>query len=487
MQALLKLHPIPESVMASSAGYSSANNVPSLDSLVSYLLAAKRSLTCADELSRANDIVTASRQVVVRQTAVEARTGFLLSGCAVQLASLYQLIGHLKSILGDTSKELDVVVLEIGATEKKLGIALDSLRRTVVDPNLRPKEEEAKSLLDFIDGSLVQTLLEDIRTAFDSCRSARTSFGDTIAGLGQELQEVAAAISVCRTRMNGGAEASPAFLLHALESSAYDMAQNFESLVKHHDLCVDALKHTEGAGAALHEATSNDSTDDQHVNLAKEIEAGYDAMDAGDHSSMLHLLMEDAHQVEEVMEDIHELLLEMKSTYSHALSQFQATTDIYSEAVVAHRKLEAIASHLAHCITQSHLFVLRIDDEKALMVEKQAELGELARFYNGFLAAYDNLLVEVGRRKDAGKRMKHIQEEAATKLETLHQEDAEERALFKASHGEFLPMDIWPGLTAAAPRYNISLVEGNGSVPDISASVVQKAIRRVNAHLSDQE
>ena len=468
--------------MATSIEQAPADVFPSLSTLVSYLLAAKRSLNCADHLSRANDIVTATRNALAQQSATAARTRFLLSGCDAQLRVLGQLRIQLRSILKDTSGEFEQLTKGVETSEKGLNSILDGLRSTIVDSNLRPKDEEPKNLLDFVEGTGVQGLLDEIWAGVEEYQTARDNFTSMIAKFEQDLAGVDATISNCHTEADEMSSGSPLpGLLQSLESSAYEMAQNFESLVRHHDLCVNALRNTEGAGAALYQAQNNDLSDDQNAALAREIEAVDDSLSAEDHAHMLTLLSDDVHQVEEVIDDIRESLVDMQSSQVVALSHVGLVSEDYRRTVTAFSLLEAVGSRVMQYTTQSHLFVLRTDDEKARIAEKQMQLSELTRFYSGFLSAYDNLVIEVGRRKDLARRMKRAQEDALSKLEKLYQEDVEERELFRVNHGEFLPMDIWPGLLAPAPRYEIGLVEGSGSVPDISASVIQKAIRRVSA------
>lgn len=459
----------------------SPSPLPSLSTLVSFLLAAKRSLNSADRLARANEIVDSTKHALVHYTAVEARTRFLLCACLAQLSVLDELHRQLRSILDETSSEFHQVVTGVKTAETRLNEILVGLRGTIVNANLRPQGEESKNLLDFVEATEVQRFLEEIWAGIKESQAARDQFSATVTKFQVELTEARSALSHCdQSRSNGDQAAFPS-LLQALENSAHAMAQNFEALVNHYDLCLNTLKHTEGAGAALHQAPGNDLSDDQNAALAQELEFQTGAVSPKDHAHVLSLLSDDAHQVEEVIEDIRESLVDMESSYASALCHIQESHRNYRRAVATFDLLESLGVRLGQYTTQSHLFVLHTDDEKARIAEHHVQLGELTRFYSGFLGAYDSLIIEVGRRKDVARRMKRVQEDALAKLDALYNEDIEERDNFKASQGEFLPVDIWPGLMAPAPRYEVSLVEGQGSVPDISASVVQKAIRRVKA------
>lgn len=123
---------------------------------------------------------------------------------------------------------------------------------------------------------------------------------------------------------------------------------------------------------------------------------------------------------------------------------------------------------------------MRWDEDKAVIDERLEELEGLTELYDGFLRAYDNLLIEIGRRKDQELEVEQIVQEARTRLDKLHKDEVEEREIFKQEQGEFLPVDIWPGLRDMPLRYSISSVDDQASrVPDISKSVIYRAIQRV--------
>lgn len=59
-----------------------------LEKLLDYLLAAKRSLAATDQVWRANSIVQSAREALVESVELRARSGFLRDGIAGQLAIL---------------------------------------------------------------------------------------------------------------------------------------------------------------------------------------------------------------------------------------------------------------------------------------------------------------------------------------------------------------------------------------------------------------
>jgi len=61
-------------------------------------------------------------------------------------------------------------------------------------------------------------------------------------------------------------------------------------------------------------------------------------------------------------------------------------------------------------------------------------------------------------------------------------EELERREDFKIEQGEFLPGDIWPGLTNSPIRYEVSAIGDEAtSLPDIKKDVIDKAVKRIEA------
>jgi autophagy-related protein 17 len=60
-------------------------------------------------------------------------------------------------------------------------------------------------------------------------------------------------------------------------------------------------------------------------------------------------------------------------------------------------------------------------------------------------------------------------------------DEVERREEFKAELGEFLPIDIWPGLMNPPIRYEVSAVgEEANNLPDLKKSVIEKAMARIS-------
>ncbi|MCJ1418415.1 autophagy protein 17 [Xylographa parallela] len=453
------------------------------DTLIAHLLAAKRSLSCVDQVYRADDLVKKTRQALEGHTITAARTIFLHNGSAAQANLLDNVLDHTRSIARDGGSEFQKVIGALDVAQSKLQHTLDQLRATTVESSLRPDGEPSKSLVDFVDESGVTGLLSTIKESIDASGEARRVYGESNAALEDDISQVRQLLTADddRDRLvdpNSSLHSPVPDILQAMEGHAQEMADNLESLVKHFDICVTAIKHTEGGGAAAQQIT-----DDLPEGVARDLtstEMPLEPMSEEERAEMMEILEKDANEVEEVVMDIRDRGAEMERNYERVESYTEQLAERHDRKTTAINLMEAICDRLPTYITQSHVFLLRWDEEKVKIADHMEELESLRDFYDGFLSAYDNLIIEIGRRKTTEMRMKKVVQDSVAKIDKLFEEDLAERDAFRNEQGDFLPVDIWPGLMMPPQRYRICREDqGVRSVPDISASVIQRSIRRV--------
>ncbi|KAI4222023.1 MAG: hypothetical protein L6R36_006468 [Xanthoria steineri] len=480
----------------SSASIREASPAPSsLDTLVSHLVASKRSLSSIEHVWRANEIVTSTRLHLEASVITSARTSFLRAGITTQLHTLQRVHAHSKAIETEGAEEYGEVLRTLDEADKRLRRTLGSLRTTIVEHTLRPESDQRKNLLDFVDEGGVDKLLAAVDDSANVAKEAHTELVDINLGFYSELEGIqnilgGSGLSMHRpsSKRSAGSSHSDATtvspipdILQAMEDRAKDMADNLESLVKHFDLCVTAIKHTEGGGDAAQRLT-----DDLPEGMAvgQEIaSAPPEPITEQEREEMLGVLANDADQVEEVLTEIRDHIGEMEGLLENTTAYIAQLDEEHSRVLQAFRQLESLEGRLHAFTAQSQVFVMRWDDEKAKIDERMNELESLGEFYSGYLSAYDNLLVEIGRRQFMEQQMEKVLQDATRKLDTLHEEDSMKREAFKADYGDFLPVDIWPGLTNPPLRFETAQANGTEKVPDISKSVIQRAIRRVEGKM----
>tara|TARA_R110002060_G_scaffold29115_3_gene39317 strand:+ start:55 stop:450 length:396 start_codon:yes stop_codon:yes gene_type:complete len=85
----------------------------SLDTLVTHLLASKRSLASISTVWRANEIVTSARSALEQSAVLSARTGFLRSGISEQVKILRRVRGGIENVYKEGQRDFKVGLTQI--------------------------------------------------------------------------------------------------------------------------------------------------------------------------------------------------------------------------------------------------------------------------------------------------------------------------------------------------------------------------------------
>ena len=403
-----------------------------------------------------------------------------------QVKILMQVHGSTERVRREGAEEFMAVTQSIDKADQRLKKTLGRLRQTIVEARLRPPDEDPKSLMDFVDESGVDGLLTTLEESVSAASGAHEAFEASNKALDDDVQGVKRLLGAREQEPEGSYidrdKRSPMpDILHEMEDRAKDMADNLESLVRHFDLCVTAIRYTEGGGDAARRIAGDLP---EGVNIQQEASnAPPEPIGEEERLEMMEILEKDASQVEDVVTEIADHISEMESQYEVVTVYMDQLAEEQSRIMAAYKMLEDIGLRLPAYVTQKQVFLMRWDDGKVKISEHMEELDGLSEFYNGFLRAYDNLLVEIGRRKALESNMEEVVRGAMAKIEKLYEDDAEEREAFKQEQGDFLPVDIWPGLMTGPLQYDISpTADTVGNVPDISKSVLQQAIRRVSGN-----
>jgi autophagy-related protein 17 len=251
-------------------------------------------------------------------------------------------------------------------------------------------------------------------------------------------------------------------LIQSLEENAAEMATLLNSLSQHFDLCVGAIKHTEGGFAAVKKAATDNQLP-EGVTVSGVIQepgndSGLEPLSDEDRRQMLTVLSNDAAEVEDVVLEIHQRLQSMEETHEQVREHVGTLASSYNSTISAFTILDSIGSRLPAYINSIQDFLLRWADLKAQIKEQMEELESMRVFYEGYMTSYHGLIDEVARRRAAEDKMKSIMKKAMEQVRKLHDLDTKEREAFRSEVGDFLPSDLWPGLVANAPRFEISVV-----------------------------
>ena len=490
------------SLAGGSISTSSLAASPTLSKLVPHLLSARRSLSCVEHVSRANTVIRSTRQAIESQIALASQTLYIRNGCRSQIGTLEKVTGYIDAVNIEVKEEWENIMASVDQARKRLERTVQVLRQTRVEEKLKgpitaveeqDQEEEGhhkQFLVDFVDETGFKTLLANIDGCHQTGLESRDQFDGNVKMLYEETERFK---SMLQSSMEKSGDQSTKMidapfkvleLLQDMEQNAGEMAKNLESLVQHFDLCVTAIKHTEGGGAAA-------------LKIAKELPGGLDLDLSKDEpledftedemQEIIIVVEKDAAEVDDVVAEIKTGLEEVEAIVEKITLYSDRLKEEFHLTASAFHHLETIGSTLPAQITQSHLFAYQWEEERGKLEEYLAELDGMKGFYASFIEAYDNLLIEVGRRKDVEKRINRIRKGAIAEIDDLIDEEIEERRGFRTRQGEFLPIDIWPGLISPPSRYEfVKIDETADSIPDISASVINRAIKRVSQDTDKQ-
>lgn len=477
---------------------------PTLEHLVDHFVAAKRSLSSTTHVYRANEIVHGARGLVEQSAVLRAKNTHLRSGVAEQIHLLDSVHGGLDSVGREAEVDFKAVIARLDLANDRLQTTLSSLRTTIVKTDLsnsqsatsddrtasvtvlEEQEEQSgrKTLHDFIDESTHLALLDSLRATIDSYNDAsaslegtRSTFADSIHELNSRVREVddlmttpshllvntTAGYDVSNDSVEHDYSSIPS-LFHSLTSHAAETASLLQSLISHYDLCVTALKHTEGGSAAARRATiSNPTTKDAEADATMPVEeslyasqpGSYSPISPSDRTEMLQVLANDSAEVSDVVSEIASRISEMESQLQLLSAHANTARSVHKALDRVLRHLSSISSSLTTHVTAARSFRQTWTALRTDIVTKTEELASLTSFYDSFVASYRALLREVERRNMVETKMAKIADKARRDIEALYCEDVDMREQFVKDVGEFLPKDIWPGLVDRPERWVI--------------------------------
>jgi autophagy-related protein 17 len=485
---------------ASSASSASSRRSVALDDLVSLFVASKRSLNSQTVLWRANDIVNSARELLEENAVLAAKNAALRTITEQQVDALEAVRRGIDVAEAEVQAEFKQLLHDVDTSFAGLSSTLAVLRDTPIEAALQPPGTPQKHLYDFIDSTTVSSLEALLRACIDRYNQALATLGDSNDAFDTSLDNLHSSIQNIPVTPATASNPSPIpSLYHDLEGHAKEAAQAFQSLVQHYDLCVTALRHTEGGSAAATQATG-----DGPMQSDDEFAAPPEPMGEEERQEMLAVLRKDAHQVDEVVAEIRErgaemnfFLTEIENHVNHLRNEASALSSVLQ---MVSRIAVEVRSNI---VTARSFHASWLDDTRPTLLNGIEEWETQREFYERFDLAYAELLVEVSSRRRRHEKAKRKAEDAQKELDRLYAEDERAREQFTLAQGNFLPLDIWPGLRDAPRQYEVRTVpaevadgEADGeaqqgesnsygvqSIPQLGRNVVERALTRVKRRM----
>ncbi|KAI0526410.1 kinase activator [Xylaria bambusicola] len=491
------------SASSHSASHSASVHVPPsyldsvpVESLVQHLLDAKRSLSSMGLVLRANELVHVARHAHEESVILKAQTQFLRRGISEQMRLLLRIRKDLMRTYDDGKREFKHIIKTLDATNSRLEDTMNVLRDRGVDSAFRPAGEEKRSLLDFVDEAQVDRMREALKENIQALQTTQQSFDRDLLQFETDLRSLRAIISSAPLPTSPSASSSGPPLLHLVTTMvdhSHAMAELLTSLTKHFDLCVTAVRTTEGGPALARikaaEVTQSQGGDDVSISgvITDQESHAHDLepLSPEDRAQMLEVLVQDSSEVEDVVQELNERLQAVEAEYTNLDERTTQIKRGYFSTLDAFHTLEEIGTRIQSYISAENEFRDRWVEEQETIHAKMEDMEELRVFYEKYAGTYDHLILEFERRKGVEEKIQGIWRRAKESVEKLIDADNRQRDLFRQEVADHLPTDLWPGMDEPITRWDVISstsggldCQGSGGTPTIERSAMEGARRR---------
>jgi autophagy-related protein 17 len=485
----------PSRSSSPTARQSSPAAPPTLARLISHFLSAKRSLNSATFVYRANELVTVSRALVEEIAVLNARNSYSSGRVRESVDVLVSVRNGIAKDGQAAGSEFEKVIQRLDVANERLEKTLADLRQTRVDRSLQQQQsdendadedaadvdaehessnvdvEEQKSLYAFIDSSTHEQLRASLRKDIDDWHSSNDDLSHTLNTFHESLDTISGLLHPDDERT--GPNKSPLYnltpppipdLFSGMVEHATAMASLLGNLVQHYDLSVTALKHTEGGGEAAKRAIQQAGADETSPVAMEEslyVKTAPQPISTEERDEMLHVLENDAEQVEDVVSELRDRNREQEDLFSqlseHAHAAKQTDARLREILTMLHEMRDLhLPAHL-HGLKSYRQSWQRI---RSAIEDKTDDLLGLAASNENFLRAYAELLREVERRNSVQSQMRKVADKANRELRKLWERDREGRRGFLDEFGAFLPQGIWARADEGGGLWEIREVDG---------------------------
>ncbi|KAM4057246.1 autophagy protein apg17 domain-containing protein [Hirsutella rhossiliensis] len=458
----------------------------SIDTLVNHLLVAKRSLSSMNLVLRANEVATAARNAHEDSVILAAQNRFLRGSIVDQIAILMRVRRSIHATYEWGKKDFKKLIRAMDEVDGELAATMEMLRGTEVQDDLRPSGGERRNLLDFVDETGVHAMREAMKKSIEEFQGIQQSFDGDLLRFETDirnLKKVMAEFPLPSPDSDGAANRTPmAQLLLTMDDHSSTMAQLLTSLTKHFDMCVTAIRTTEGAAALARrkaaEVTQSQDSDGVSISgVIAEQESHMSDLEpktAEDRAEMLKVVMQDADEVDDVVREIQERLAAMERHSGALEEQAHDTSRAYACMSEAFAALADIGDRLADYLAAEEDFHERWELEKDVVFGRLRDMRDMRDFYEGYGSAYGSLVLEVERRRTVDGQVEAYWRKAREGVDRLLEADRAARESFRHEVGEFLPTDLWAGVQGPAKRWKVVPVDAEDEC-DLATSATDKA------------
>lgn len=273
-------------------------------------------------------------------------------------------------------------------------------------PPSQPKDQ-TQTLYALVSPTPLETIRSQIRQHIDAITAATASITSVINTLASHTTTVHRTLDSpeddAESQHISLEKSAIREIFTTLEDKASESAQSLQSLITHYDLCVKAVRNTEGGGEAV---STHDGVEGERL----DVQGDEPLISEEERVELLAVISKDAGEVDDVVSEIDDAGREME-VLSGELSEHLLYLQSESQRLdKAKRLLEACAPELKGCGRAGEVFWRTMEGELEGIREGLRGLEEVGRGFGGFREGYGRMVGELGRRGEFERRMGRMYE-----------------------------------------------------------------------------
>lgn len=404
---------------------------------------AKQSLAVAGPIcTEGNSLVQSSRKEIEQATTLWAQIVFMHEAITEQINMLHNVHKSVLEIESKLTKELDENVVKVEKLHSKLNSNLEELDGTTLDPAFgsanNNNDDGKKTLRSFVFENGLKQLEVDLKSRIDDSNKCKNELKRNISKLAGEIQSVVQQLVMKKTdnlSLEKAHEGTDTVAEHA-----HAMAILLESLTRHYDQCLKAAELEE------------------------------------EDKELLQVLEKDSHEVSGVVSELFERRKSMKSS-AQSVSQFKNQMKQLHQNIVDYFELldNFCSNELSKYLDTFNSYLAKQRDILNNLAKLQDEINSLVDYYERFYQSYQAMVLEVIRRNNAETNIQSMVQEMNNKLQKEYQDEIEQRNKFIKERGDYLPSDLWTGLTQPLEQPYVHFEKS--AIPKLEEETLKNAVK----------
>ncbi|KAJ2112809.1 hypothetical protein IW146_004341 [Coemansia sp. RSA 922] len=378
---------------------------------------------------------------------IHPKLGFLISDNQTQSKLCISLVDGLSQHLLDLESSVTQRRQQAGELRREMAMVIELLKsREVVEREFRslPNITGKHTLYDHIDQDAVDELsrrtgegLEEFEAVAESdgarCKLALEEAGGVDLHNSEDISITWSAVSAIRELVEGSKRA------------AAEIAQDSRSMDHHCDQLRDTIRDLE----------------------ADESDTGDQLLSLDDYN----VLLRDTNEIPAIVEDLREVLADIQRRAEEINVRYLQYSAFYQENLRKFAAIARISAAVAKYVEATRESQARYAELIADIDSGLEDTWSLVSWYRNFHSAYDSLIAEVHRRRQAQKVLYAAVEDMRSRLDGMYLEEMRLRTTFVEKSGPFLPSDLCPFIQDPPAGFVVEEVEGEGARVDRFASV----------------